>query len=245
MTTKSGLQRRQQRQTLFAQRGQIAANASKGLSTCQAAEAAGDFLLHFDHAKISLGQIIVKIHPQILQEGEDGFLLFAQAIEQIARITLFAPPLFARGSRGPRVSLIPLIEQTEKLRFPIHDFLWFQTPFSQCARLLGRLFHIQQQAFEVVCPCETMLCQKHEIAQHMHQTQRMLTVVQEVRAPSIVDRDPGEMRQDPDGFQCGLSSTLIHVIVSERRGARDVHPVAKALHPQPRFILVDHLALDP
>jgi hypothetical protein len=34
MTTQGGLQRRQQRQTLFAQRGHIAANASKGLSTC-------------------------------------------------------------------------------------------------------------------------------------------------------------------------------------------------------------------
>ena len=71
-----------------------------------------------------------------------------------------------------------------------------------------------------------------------------VTVVQEVRAPSIVDRDPGEMRQDPDGFQCGLSSTLIHVIVSESRRARHVHPVAKALHMQPGFILMDHLALN-
>ncbi len=65
MTTQGGLQRRQQRQTLFAQRGQVAANASKGLSESLAAEAAGDFLLHLDHAKISLGQIIVKIYPQI------------------------------------------------------------------------------------------------------------------------------------------------------------------------------------
>src|SRR2546427_9925762 len=119
MTTKSGLQRRQQRPTLFAQRRQIAANASKGLSTSQAAEAAGDFSLHFDHAKISLGQIIVKIHPQILQEGEDGFLLFAQPIVQMARITLFAPPLFARGSRGPRLTLIPLIAESEQGRLPI------------------------------------------------------------------------------------------------------------------------------
>src|SRR5438067_8643887 len=114
MTTQSGLQRRQQRQTLFAQGGQIATNARKSLSSNQAAEAPGDFLLHLDHAQISLGQIIVKIHPQILQEGEHGFLLFAQAIEQIARRTLFASSPLARRSRSPRVRLIPLIEQTEK-----------------------------------------------------------------------------------------------------------------------------------
>src|SRR5438128_12146136 len=122
MTRKGGLQRRQQRHPLFAQRGQIAANARKGLSPSQAAEAAGDFLLHLDHAKISLGQIIVKIHPQILEEVEDGFLLFAQAIEQIASVTLFASTPFARGSGGPWESSIPVIEQTEKLRFPIDDF---------------------------------------------------------------------------------------------------------------------------
>jgi hypothetical protein len=66
MTRKGGLQRGQHRQTLFAQRGHIATDARKGLCPSQAAEAAGDFLLHFDHAQVSLGQIIVKIHPQIL-----------------------------------------------------------------------------------------------------------------------------------------------------------------------------------
>src|SRR5512140_491962 len=127
MTTKSGLQSRQQRQTLFAQRGQITTNASKGLSESLAAEAAGDFLLHLDHPKISLSEIIVKIHPQILQEVEDGFLMFAQAIEQ-----------------------------TEKLRFPVNDFLWIYTAFPQLTRLFCRLFHIQQEGFEVCCPWDAL-----------------------------------------------------------------------------------------
>jgi hypothetical protein len=45
MTSKGSSQRGQQRQPLFAQGGQIATNASKGLCPSQAAEAAGDFLL--------------------------------------------------------------------------------------------------------------------------------------------------------------------------------------------------------
>ena len=72
MPCKGGLQRRQQRQTLFAQGGQRAANASKGLSPSQAAETARDSLLHGCPAQVSLGQMIVKVHPQVLQEGEDG-----------------------------------------------------------------------------------------------------------------------------------------------------------------------------
>jgi hypothetical protein len=66
MTRKGGLQRRQQRQTLFAEYGQVATNASKGLSKSLATEAAGDFLLHLDHAQISLGQVLVKLYPPIL-----------------------------------------------------------------------------------------------------------------------------------------------------------------------------------
>src|SRR6266705_1319617 len=63
-------------------------------------------------------------------------------------------------------------------------------------------------------------------------------------AANASNRDPAEMRQDPDGGECSLTSTLIHVIVSESRRARHVHPVAKALHMQPGFILMDHLALN-
>jgi len=142
MTTQGGVQRRQQRQTLFAQRGHIATNASKGLSESLAAQAAGDFLLHLDHAKISLGQISVKIYPQILQEGEDGFLLFAQAIEQLARVTLCASTPFPRGSRGPRVRLILIIEQTEELRFPIHDFQRVKPVLSLLALPHPARFHL-------------------------------------------------------------------------------------------------------
>src|SRR5579859_7015145 len=66
-----------------------------------------------------------------------SFLLCAQAIEQIARVTLFAATALARGRGGPRVKPIPFIEQSQKLRFPIHDFPEIQTGFSQGARLVG------------------------------------------------------------------------------------------------------------
>src|SRR5947207_5229783 len=111
MTTESGLQSRQQRQALFAQGGQIAENATKGLSSSQTAEAPGDLLLDFDHAQISLGEIIVKIHTQILQEGENRLLVFAQPIKQIAGSTLFASPPSTRRPNGMRMKPIAFSEQ--------------------------------------------------------------------------------------------------------------------------------------
>lgn len=58
MTTQSRLQSWQERKTLFAQGRQIATNAAKSLCSRQTAEAARHLLLHFDHAKIPLGQIV-------------------------------------------------------------------------------------------------------------------------------------------------------------------------------------------
>jgi hypothetical protein len=58
MTPKRGVQRGQQGQPLFAQRGQVATNARKGVSPRHAAKAAGDFLLHLDHAQISFSQVV-------------------------------------------------------------------------------------------------------------------------------------------------------------------------------------------
>src|SRR5689334_15363467 len=106
MTTKSGLQSRQQRHALFAQRGQIASNAAKGFGSSNAAEAPGDLLLYFDHAKISLSQIVIKIHTKILQEGQNSLLVFAQPIKQIAGGTLFASPSSTRRPNGMRMKPI-------------------------------------------------------------------------------------------------------------------------------------------
>src|SRR5260221_5049245 len=141
MTTQSGLQSRQQRHALFAQRGQIAANAAKGLGTSHATEATGDLLLHFDHAKISLGKIVVKIHAKIFQEAEESMLVFAQPIKQIASGTLFAAPSSTRRRQGMRMKAISFLEQFEEVGLPIDDFQRVQPALSLLPCLLGGLLH--------------------------------------------------------------------------------------------------------
>jgi len=58
MADQSLFQGHQQSKTLFPQGREIAANAAKGHRTSGRAEAAGDLLLDFDHAQISLGEIV-------------------------------------------------------------------------------------------------------------------------------------------------------------------------------------------
>src|SRR5260221_4692519 len=244
MTTQSGLQSRQQRHALFAQRGQIAANAAKGLGTSHATEATGDLLLHFDHAKISLGKIVVKIHAKIFQEAEESMLVFAQPIKQIASGTLFAAPSSTRRRQGMRMKAISFLEQFEEVGLPIDDFQRVQPALSLLPCLLGGLLHLQEQLFEVCgLPHPLFFCQKHQLAQQIHDASGVLAVIQEVRSPSIVDRDAAELRQDANGFQGRLTSAQNNVIVGEGRRAGDVHPVSEARHMQTRFILVNDLSV--
>src|SRR5690242_21911351 len=122
MAAQSRLQSRQERKTLFAQGRQIAANPAKSLCSCQTAEAARDLLLHFEHAKIALGEIVVKIHTQVLQEAEDRCLVFAQTVKQIACGTLFDASPGPRRGRRSWGDVIAFIKQAEERAFPIEHF---------------------------------------------------------------------------------------------------------------------------
>jgi hypothetical protein len=198
MTAKSGLQSRKHRETLFAQGGQIAANATESLSPGQAAETARNLLLDLDHAQVTFGEIVVKIHAQIFHKAEDGCLVFVQAIEQISGGTLFASALFSSRSSGSGSEHLGLGEHAKKRGFPISHFQGMQPTSSLRTRLFGGGFHVQEQGFEIGSPPRVVFfCQKHQIAQEMHQAESMPAAVQEVRPPSIMDADPLKLWQNP------------------------------------------------
>jgi hypothetical protein len=245
MTAKSGLQSRQERKSLCAQRGHIATNAAKSLCAGQTAETARDLLLDLDHAHISLGEIVVKIHAQIFQKAEDGFLVSTQAVEQISGGPLWAAALFPRGGRGSGSQEIPFIQHAQKGRFPGDDFQWMQPAFSFGSRLFCRGLHVQEQLFEIGGPDGLLFFgQKDQLTQEMHDAEGMLALIQEIRPPTIMDGDPCELGQNPDRFQCLVTTARIDVIVGEGLGAGGMHPRALALDIQPGFILMDDLGLD-
>src|SRR5450759_2124849 len=148
MTAKGRLQSRQQRETLLAQCGQIATNATKILGTREATKTARDLLLHFDHPKIPLREVVVKIHTQIMQEAEERFLVFLQAINKVASGSLFAFSSCSGRSRCPWMSQISLFKKSKKLRFPISNFQGIKPVPCLLTRLLCRLFHLQEQVLE-------------------------------------------------------------------------------------------------
>src|SRR5579875_1477571 len=245
MTREGGLQSRQERKPLFAQGRQIAANATKGLGSGQRAEAAGDLLLHFDHAQVALGLIVVKLDTQIFQKAEDGFLMFAQAIQQVAGRTLFDAPTASRWGGRSWGKLIGFLKHAQKGAFPIPHFQRIESTLALCSCLLGGLFHRQQQLFELDRPGGSVLLGlKDQLAQHMYQTERMFTVIQEVRRPAIVDANALEEGQDANGVQGLLSAAGMHLIMRQAGRTGHMLPVSLSSHPHPCFVLMKHGCLD-
>src|SRR3990172_1543767 len=72
------------RVTLLTQRREVAANTAEVISAVRATEAAGDLVLDFQHPQIALSLIVVKRHPEVVEEGQHGRAMRHQPVEQIA-----------------------------------------------------------------------------------------------------------------------------------------------------------------
>jgi len=112
MTSQGGLQSRKQVQALLAQARQIAPDAAKGSRARGGAKAARDLLLHLDHPKVTLGLIVIKRHPKVLQESQHCLLMLAQSIEQVACSALFRTAPVTRLGLGHRMGSLTFAEPT-------------------------------------------------------------------------------------------------------------------------------------
>src|SRR5690348_9001097 len=89
MTQEGVLECREQCDPLFAQSRKVTANAAEHGNALLRAEAAGDLLLHFDHAQISLRLVVVKWDRKVVQEAQHGPLSLRESIQQITGRILF------------------------------------------------------------------------------------------------------------------------------------------------------------
>src|SRR5215469_3364774 len=126
LAKQSGLQSRKQRQTSFAQRGQVAPNTRTGLCARPRAEAAGDLLLHFGPAQVALSLVVVKRHTQIFQKRPHRLLVGVQPIQQIARAALFDATAVTGRSLSTWMDHLCLSEQGQETCLPIRPFQGIQ-----------------------------------------------------------------------------------------------------------------------
>ena len=91
-------------QAVFSSGGYIAADGEKALGALHGSEAAGDLLLHLDHADILFGKIVGEGDARVVQKRQHPGFVLLQAVEQVLRFCLFFSSAFfllwGRGGLG-------------------------------------------------------------------------------------------------------------------------------------------------
>lgn len=242
MACQSQFQSRQELSALFAHRGDGATKAAEVLRSRQATEAAGDFLLHFDHTDIALGLTIVKRHTEILQEPQNGVLVVVQAMQEIASGALFWSAPLGRACDGRRVGGIGLpafLQDGLILPVPVGYLGWGQLPQPLC--LLHCFLHREQERTQIARPGLSLLLLKEEqLTQMMHVAERMVTKKLPVRCPAVMHHHACIGGEQTNGNKRLASPFGMHSVV--RQGGRDrgMLPEPLAHHVQTRLVHMQH-----
>jgi len=243
MTSQNLLQGRKQRQSLLAQRREIASDAAEVQSPTPTAETAGDLLLHLDHTNIALGLRVIKRNTQIPYKGQDRLFVLDEAVKQIARRALLAPPAPCGGRFVRWRGRIGLLSQCQHLPIPA-EHLGLQIPLqlvsSSGSGPVGQAKKGQQQAPHLRRPdLPGRFFQEDQLAQEMDIAERMSTPIALVGGPAIMDARALIAWQDPVGIQ-GLGSACgVDLVMGEPAGRGHMHPDPFASHVESSFILMN------
>jgi len=75
---------------VFSGGGEVGTEPGEALGTEEGAEAAGDFLLEFDHADVLFSLVVGKGDTDVVKESEDGGLVPVEPVEDVLGFGLFS-----------------------------------------------------------------------------------------------------------------------------------------------------------
>ncbi len=85
---------------MFANGGEVSANAGEHLSAGEGAESAGDFLLDLDHADVAFGLVVSEGDMGVLEESQNGELVLLKAEQKVEGFGTFLTPRALYGWRN-------------------------------------------------------------------------------------------------------------------------------------------------
>jgi len=185
---------------VFAESGDVAANAGVATSALEGAKATGDFDSDLHHAESPFGFVVGKWQLQGPQESENGLLVALQTIQQVLSFGLFAAfqgSLLRREGIGPAagpqdlpVLLLPAaILPLGRGRIPGFEGS-------------NRPEHFQEEIVQVVGPRLVMFLEEEDqFAQQVAFAEGVLTVLEtQIAGEEVVHEPAGEPGEDPDGL---------------------------------------------
>ena len=241
---------REQCDPLLAQGRQVRADATEHHHPNFRAETAGDLLLHFDHAQISLGLVVVKGHRKIVQEPQHGPLALREAIQQIASRALFGSPRFSLPlfrllwCCGRGIGEVAFGEEFLIATKQRRQHCSFQLMLASRFGSLHLRFHGEQQVFHLACPrLFEFFLDKGQFPQMMDVAPGLREGVALIALQGIMDAGPTKLWRNANGIQRFAPSAPMSCVVGEAIRRADVNPPPRCANAQPRFILVDDVRL--
>ena len=245
MPQKGVLECSQQFDALFAQGREVAADAAKHGNALLGAEAAGDLLLHFDHAQISLGLVVIKGDRKIVQEAQHGPLALAESIQQIASRALFGSPWGSLGLVGLAgcsrrgIGLIALDEELIIATKQACQQQQIQLVLAQGFSPLDLGFHFQQEILHLASPSLLeFFLYKGQFSQVMDIAPGVGEAVALIALQSIMDAGASKQWRNANGIKRFAPAALMSRVVGEPISRADVDPPSRLAHAQCGFIRV-------
>ena len=185
-------------QAVFADRGDVAADASVATSTVEGAKATGDLDADLHHAESTFGFVVGKGQFQCPQECKDSLFVALQTIQQALRFGLFAAlhgPLLRREGIG----LAARAQEAAVLLLPAAIL-----PLGR-GRIPGfeganGLEHLQEEIVQIIGPRLVVLLEEEDqFAQQVAFTERVLAVLEtQIAGEKVMHEPTGELGEDAD-----------------------------------------------
>lgn len=207
-------------EALFAHRSDVAADATEIACSLLRAEAARDFLLHFEHPDVAFCKVVVKGHRQVVHEAQSLSPVLSEATEQVLCLGFLDTPSFRLDFVWRRISTLSCCQQLIKACFKKAQLVGIKAVFANSFRLVYCPLDPGEQRAHLKCPRLSlhiffMYCP--QFSQMMGIAQTVLTLITKVGTVGVVNRDSSELRQNANLIHGLPSSPTMPCIMGQLR----------------------------
>src|SRR6266699_927211 len=224
---------REQGVSLLLHSRKITADAAKSGDPSRTPKGAGNLLLNFRPAKVSLGLIVRKRNPQVVEQRQHVLCTQEQRIQQILGLALLAPAFALSCGRVGwwRLSGIASSQNLEIASDPFVALDGGNSGQVEETPLVAGVMQIEQEVLHLHSPLLMLLLgDSRTIAHEVCATDAVSTVIRIIAHQSVVHASPGKARPDADLVHGLPASRPMPGQMRQEAGAVDMQPMKHSIH---------------
>src|SRR6266567_3649015 len=238
-------QSREHGMSLLLHRQKITTDTAKSGDPSRTPKGARNLLLNFCPTKVSLGLVVRKRNPQIVEQSQHLIGMPKQGIQQILGLALLGSTFpFARGRhQWRRLSGIASGQNLEIASDPVVALDGGNRAQVEETPLVAGVMQIEQEVLHLAGPLLMLLLGDGRTSSHqVGSTEAVRTLIGLIARQSVVHASPGKARPDAD-FVHGLPATRgMPSQMGQKARAVHMQPMQHAIHADARLVSMLELA---